>query len=174
MKVMTLKKSQLSYIGGGSYGTYYKIKGRNIGIKVLDGEGWDLVLTADSISELKDSEVWEFTEGEFTNLVKARKITRNVPKPVGLAIIKEYCRFMKTYEYKCGYAMEHIKGEMLDYVDYNDEKLDRLTDRLRKKGLVLVDDHGENTLLTKNRFVFIDAARFQFHKPIKKRKKGRK
>ena len=162
MKVMSFKMSKLKYVSSGVYGAYYKVKGKSFGIKILEqgfGECYE------SISSLKKSDFWNYTLKEFNRLVKARKITTRVPKPIGMAIIEDGDDDILM----CGYVMSHVEGTTVDgSKDYDVDDMDRLAYKIEAKGLILHDNHGENAIVSNKGIVFIDADRFRFKREKKK------
>ncbi len=150
-----LSYKDLTYVGEGCYGTYYKVKRKNEGIKVL-GHGFS------SKTEAIEQCGYEVTE-EYKKLVKASKRTRLVPRPRGIAIVKQYNSYNKKYEYHIGYMMTHVKGSTVDDSCLSDrqwDQLERARTSMDKLGIILSDDHEANVMKCGKRFIFIDAARF--------------
>lgn len=155
---------KLKFIDDGAYGSYYKISKRK-GIKILSfGHDTKREAIEYAVPSVKH---------EYLNLVKASKRTKMVPRPYGVAIVKEYDKSSKSYMYHVGYVMSHYDARPLgddgDYKDY--DRFDKACDRMESLGIGLNDNHHYNVLLKNKRFIFIDAARFVVSETKKKRRK---
>lgn len=168
MKYTVLDMKSLKQIDSGAYGTYYKIKDKMVGIKILDS---CFHFKKDAISDLR-----YIKNTEYNKLVKAAKRTRMVPRPKGLALVKAIDSYSGELTYSVGYMMSHIKGRTFGELSlsYKDQdRLERAEKRMEKLGIELNDNHDYNVMKSGKRIVFIDADRFQIY-PIKKKSKKKK
>ncbi len=159
-----IKMTSLTLVSSGSYGTYYKIKGTDEGVKIIDRGWYDSESSA--VEGLRD-----LRSGEYSKLVKASKRTRLVPRPKGLVVV--VCR---NGEHKIGYAMSHVKGRTIldSYLSRKNRRaLSDAVYHLARRGIQLRDNHGNNIIMRAGKFTFIDADRFVICPLKKKRKKKR-
>jgi hypothetical protein len=166
MKYTVLDMKSLKQIDSGAYGTYYKIKDKMVGIKILDS---CFHFKKDAISNLR-----YIKNTEYKKLVNAAKRTRMVPRPKGLALVKVIDSYSGDLMYSVGYMMSHIKGKPFGerYTYKDQDRLERAEKRMEKLGIELNDNHDYNVMKSGKRIVFIDADRFNVI-PLKKKRKKR-
>lgn len=166
MKYTVLDMKSLKQIGSGACGTYYKIKYKMVGIKII---GSEFYFKQNAISDLR-----YIKNNEYNKLVKAAKRTHMVPRPLGLALVKAIDSYSGELTYSVGYMMSHIKGKPFGerYTYKDQDRLERAEKRMEKLGIELHDNHDYNVMKSGKRIVFIDADRFNIL-PLKKKRKKR-
>lgn len=169
LKHKMLEMDSLKFIGEGAFGAYYRIGKTNVGIKIT---GSRFASKEDALVELS-----HLNRYEYKHLVDASKRTRLVPRPKGLAIVKEFDSFYNEDFYHIGYMMSHVKGKTVGDNGTNKvySKMEKAEAYLSKLGIELDDNHDYNAMISGKRIIFIDAARFVIHyQPKKSKTKKRK
>lgn len=170
MKEYTFSSKKLCFIASGYYGSYYRVKGKRYGVKILNG-GANIKSTSVqgdfySASRAKESEGWSDSKRIIDTLQMARKRANNGPRPMGLAIVKHYDKRQKRYTFHCGYVMSHVAGKPVDKsnmtsADYN--RLRRAKERVKSAGITIDDDHTGNIMKYGKKFIFIDPDSWHVH-----------
>ena len=132
MKVITMKK--LKFVDEGAFGKYYRIKGTNKGIKVIEQVKED-TNNYSTIEELTKSLLWKQSRKEYLLLKRAAK-GGLAPKAFQFIAVKN------RYGYKPGIIMQHLKS-----VAGNAEEA--LNECLLRIGINHGDLHSSNVMIVK-------------------------
>ena len=156
----------LTFIGAGSYGRYFKID-KKTGVKILTEDCFD------TLSELMESYVFSDSVNEFNRLKRLYGTSHVFPKPISLAIVREL-QYSKQPIYHVGYTMKHIDGKTVSNSTMSDKdwaSLARARTSLEKKGIWFDDSHAGNVIKRRTKkyrkFIFVDAGAFKFQGEVR-------
>jgi RIO-like serine/threonine protein kinase len=118
-----LSYKRLRHVESGGYGSYYKIKDTQLGVKL-------------GLTEFR-------ARRELETLRKAYAKTKLVPKPYYLV------KVLAPDGWEFGYVMSHINGRR--FLNARNTLLIAIDRDLRKKGIIHYDLHGGNILVKKTK-----------------------
>lgn len=162
-KVISKRKLE-NCSGSGAYGQYFKVKGKDRGVKVIRDKYFG------SVESAKEAFKGDW-EQEFNFLKRLRKKTKLVPKPYYPVVVKT--KLGDYTAYMVGYMMSHVDGQTLyalggryDLKPEIKTKYEKANERMLKIlgiNYGMGDDHDGNIMVSKKKdVVFIDVGRLSW------------